>query len=204
MRASVTAPGQSRRFEPLPSWTQTVAPTTKPLSLDEVKDFCQVEHSSDDQMLWSLIDSATEYVQEYQWSQLITATWVLRMDRFPCGVIELHPNPVSAVSTVQYVDTSGNTQTLTVSTDYTVDTNRRPGIVLPAYSRSWPATRGYINDVVITFTAGFGEASAVKREVKLAMLLMIRNWYESGGCSEHDIPMMAKAMLGLRTYRTFY
>lgn len=185
------------------SWTQTVAPTTKPLSLDEVKDFCQVEHGSDDQTLYALIDSATEYVQEYQWSQLITATWVQRMDRFPCGPIELHPNPAASVTTVQYVDTGGTTQTLTVSTDYTVDLYRRPGIILPAYGTSWPATRGYINDVVITFTAGYGDASSVKREVKLAMLLMIKAWWD-GVCSDSDIPMMAKSMLGLRTFRTFY
>lgn len=191
-----------------PSYTQTVPPTTRAVSLDEVKSHLRVDLDihDEDALIIALIDAATVYAQEYQWSQLITSTWEMRLDRFPSEQIELHPNPVSAVATVQYVDTGGTTQALTVTTQYITDLLRKPALIYPAFNTSWPATRAYHNDVIVTFTAGYGAASAVPRNIKQAMLLLIGHWYmrrEAAGCAEGEIEFATKALLDLNSFRVF-
>lgn len=188
-----------------PSYTRTAAPATTAVTLDEAKDHLRVDHNDEDSLILALIDAATGYAQEYQWSQLITSTWEMRLDRFP-SQIELHPNPVVSVSSVQYVNTSGTTVALTVTTDYIVDVLRRPALVYPAFNVSWPSTRGFHNDVIVTFVAGYGSASAVPRNIKQAMLLLIGHWYrhrESTGCAEGEIEFATKALLELNSFRVF-
>lgn len=191
-----------------PSYVQTVAPTTLPLSAEEVKAHCFIDGNDYDQDILLLINAATEYVQQYQWSQLVTATWVMRCDRFPCdGIITPHPSPVSSVSSVAYVDTGGNTQTLAVNTDYAVDIYSKPARIVPAYGKSWPTTRGFMNDVVVTFIAGYGASQYVPSTTKQAMLLLIGHWFknrEAIGTTTKETEFSVKALLDLGSFRVFY
>lgn len=161
-----------------PSYTQTAAPTVFPLTVDEARLQCKYDDHDLDSWFDMKVKAATQYAQDYQWSQLIESTWEMRIDRFPC-VIELHPAPLLSFTSLKYVDTSGTLTTLTLTTDYMVDQYSKPARVLPAYGKSWPATRGHINDVLATFTAGYGTgASSVPVNVKQAMLMLIEEWYD--------------------------
>ena len=174
------------------SYTQTVAPAIEPLDLCDVKEWVGYPDDDRDQELETLIAAARKFTQEMQWSQLISATWVQRMDCFP-DTIELHPNPVTSVTSVAYTDTAGDSQTLTVTTDYTVDTTRRPCVIYPAYNTYWPATRGYENDVVVTFVAGYGTGrDDIPPTTRQGMLMLVKQWYD--GCG-NELPMMTRAML---------
>lgn len=184
-----------------PEYKQTVAPLEAPVSLEEAALVIQDPPAEDNGTILSLIDAATEYVQKHQWSQLVSATWVMRMPRFPGDDIPLHPNPVASITSVAYIDTSGVSQTLVANTDYVLDAYSQPAILRPAYNVSWPATRGYKTDVTITLVAGYGAASAVPPIIKQAILMMVKQWYE--GCGERAIPFAAEAMLGANNYAGF-
>lgn len=192
-----------------PSYVQTVAPTVSPIELEDAKLHMRVSGTDEDFLIQGLIDAAQAYVQEYQWSQLTSATWEMRMDHFPPdNVILLHPNPVISITSVQYVDTGGTTQTLTSTTDYVTDVNQKPARIVPAYAKWWPITRWHINDVVVTFVAGYGATSStIPVTTRQAILLLISHWYwnrEATGMAAGEIEFAVKALLGLNSYRTFY
>jgi len=190
-----------------PSYTQTVAPTTDPVSLELVKDHLRVTDApEEDDAIKAIIEDATAYIQEYQWSQLMPATWELRIDDFP-DKIELHPNPVSSVSSLKYYDTTGTQQTLTADTDYVVDTTRHPALIYPAYNAVWPVARGVENDVLATFVAGYASETTLPRATRRGLLMLIEYLYENrgGGCSgANEIPHFIRAALDVNSFRVYY
>lgn len=178
-------------------------PTIPPVTLEDVKAHLRVDFSDQDDLIRGYLFAATKYAQEYTWSQLITATFVQRWDRFQ-QIMPLDRSPAVSVASVQYVDTGGTTQTLTVTTDYTVDVNRKPAIILPAYTKWWPVTRGYVNDVIVTFDAGYGATEQTTPvEVAQAIKLLVEGMYsacDDSGAKEK----CANKLLDLRSFRTFY
>lgn len=185
-------------------YKQTVAPTEDPLGIEEVKVHLRIDDSEENELIRSLIKAATGWAQDYCWSQFVTATWQVKQDDFFCTKIPLHPNPVSAVTALSYVDSGGSTQTLSENTDWVSDLNSWPNVIYPAYDKQWPTTRGYENDVTITVTAGYGAQSAVPVAIKQALLLLVANWYEhrtAAGCDMGEIPFGVKPLLDNYSYR---
>ena len=184
------------------SITQTVAPTQLPVDLELVKTRLKITHVEEDTLLDGYIRAATKYAEEYQWAQYITATFVERWDCFQ-DVIRPLRSPLLTVTSLAYVDTSGNTQTLTANTDYTVDVYSKPGRIVPAYSKWWPATRGHVNDVTLTYTAGYGNPSDVPEEVKIAIILKVDQ--QRSSCEKPEtLDRPINMLLDLRSFRTFY
>lgn len=86
--------------------------------------------------------------------------------------------PLVSVESVKYIDTDGNQQTL-ASTDYKLDTATEPARLVPAYGKTWPATRNEINAVEVSFTCGYGNAAAVPAAIKAWIKLRIGAMYEN-------------------------
>lgn len=116
--------------------------------------------------------SAAEKFTQRSYAQKTLRLW---LDEFPDGAIELQFPPVVAVSSVQYVDQNGDTQTMSTS-DYSLDNKTIPGWVLPAHGTSWPATLATANAVSVTYTVG---ASSVDPLVRAAMLLMLGHLFKN-------------------------
>jgi uncharacterized phiE125 gp8 family phage protein len=141
-----------------------------------------VHHSgTEDEKIFDLIKSARIYAEQWQNRAYVSQTQVLRMDRFPRSglAIILPRSPAIAVSSVQYVDSNGDTQTL--STDiYTVDIFSEPARIVEAFNQIWPVTRDVPNAVTVTYTCGYGTTrAAVPNNVKDAMKLLIGHWFEN-------------------------
>lgn len=176
----------------------TTPATEYPLLLEEAKASLRVTTDDENSYIQSLIAAATGYVEQATARQLVSATWTLKLDYFPAIVYVPRP-PLRSVTSIQYVDTAGDTQTL-ASTGYRVDTATLPGRIEPAYGESWPSTRDVSGAVTVTFIAGYGGASSVPEEIKLAMRLMVGHWYEhrepvAVGNIVSDIPMSVDALL---------
>lgn len=189
----------------------TVAPDPGLLAvyLDDAKLQCRISTDDEDSLILSYLQAAIEYVQGYQWSQLLTATFVQRQDFFPPALtaIELYRNPNATVTSLTYIDTAGNTQTLVQGTDFTVDNYIVPALVLPQYTHYWPAARWYVNDVTVTYTAGYGAPADVPAATKQAIMLLVSQWYwnrEAAGAEMSEAPFAVKALLDLNSYRRFY
>lgn len=181
----------------------SVAPTLMPVTLAELKARLKITHSDMDSTLQDYLAAATEYAQEYQWSQLCTATYVERFDSFPCE-IRTQRNPVQSVTSLAYVDTAGNSQTLVQNTDYTVDVYAKPARIIPAYSKSWPATYGHLNDVTLTYVAGYGTAADVPEEIRHAILLKAAQQYGDCGGNQEMVDKAINSLLDKRSFRTWY
>jgi uncharacterized phiE125 gp8 family phage protein len=141
--------------------TQTIAPTIDPVSLADMKTHARVDHTDDDAYLLGLITAATNTCESFTGRQLINATYAMKLDGFPSTEeIELPRPPLSSVTSVAYIDTAGNAQTVTAA-DYQVDIASVVGRVMPAYNAYWPATRDQqYNTVTVTFVAGYGATAA--------------------------------------------
>jgi uncharacterized phiE125 gp8 family phage protein len=193
------------------SIVQTVPPAAPPITLDVVRQHLRIDNTDEDSLLRLMIDAAARHVQEYQWSQLCTATFQQNEDRFGgwTSRIQLRRNPVISGSvSIIYMDTGGSLQTL-LSTLYRVDTNSKPARLVPEYAQVWPLTRGLIDDVRITFNAGWGpDSTTVPTDTQLALLQLIGHWYWHRECVvgfvPNDIQFSTKALLDANSYRTFY
>jgi hypothetical protein len=98
----------------------------------------------------------------------MTPTW---------SAIDLRP-PVQSITSITYVDPSGNTQTL-ASSGYTLATGT-PGRVFPAINKIWPATAvGIPGAVSIEFISGVATADLVPDDWKEAIKLAVGSTYEN-------------------------
>jgi len=131
----------------------TTPPTAEPIALAEAASHIRQDSSDDDSLVRNLIRTARQHVEQITRRQLIAATYTLYRDAF-APVIRLPRPPVISVDSISYVDTSGETQTV-ASGVYYADTGPTVPAVREAYGQSWPATRGYRNDVRVTYTAGY-------------------------------------------------
>ncbi len=125
---------------------------TKPISLSAAKEHLRVTTSDEDALLTALIGAATGHVETWCRRALVKQTRKLVLDCFP-PVIEPQRSPLRSVSSIQYLDTAGNLQTLDAAR-YRVDAYSAPGRIVPAYGDSWPSTYMAPNAVIVTYVAG--------------------------------------------------
>ena len=152
------------------------APATEPITLDEAKEHLKVYCTADDDYITALIKAARIYAETFQNRSYITQTLELRMDCFPQFIIELMRPPSISVTSIKYIDSNGDTQTLDAS-KYTTDFNSYVARITPSYNETWPTTRAVMDAVTVEYIAGYGSASDVPETIKQAILLLITNWY---------------------------
>lgn len=183
---------------------RTVDATVEPILYDEAKLHCREDFDFSQATIEALIVAARNTVEEATQRQLITATWELSFDCFPC-IIELPRPPIAAVSSIAYIDENGDSQTLS-SALYQVDAKSQPGRVVPAVDEVWPDTESQtLNAVTVTYTAGYGASGAsVPRALRQAMLLLISHWNEHREAvafsSATELPLAVKMLIA--PYRT--
>ena len=158
--------------------TQTVAPTIEPVSLVEAKRHLRVEADEENADITEMIAAARRSCEKWTDRQFVTATWRLTLGGFPnAGDTLSVPLPLlQSVTSIQYIDPDGVTQTWNVA-KYDVDTDSKPGRIVPAFGESWPTTRSDIDSVTIVFVAGYGAETAVPFKVRQAIKLLVGHWF---------------------------
>lgn len=150
-------------------------PEEEPVSLTDARRHMNIADDDTAHNAWisARIPSIRRQAEAATRRAFMAQTWRKSLDAFPeCeGAIELLPVPVSAVTSITYVDTAGATITLVQGTDYQVDLESEPARVLPAYGKYWPTPRwDTANAVQVTFTAGVADAESVPAGVKTWIL----------------------------------
>jgi len=169
------------------------------VSLDEMKNQLRVDFDDDDRLIAGLMRAATEWAEEFQRRFYISRPAYMYMDRFD-GAIRPVYSPLVSVGSIKYVDENGTLQLL-ADTDYRVDTGTEPGIIEPAWTLSWPATRDITNAVIIEYTAGYGGADDVPDDIKSAVMMMVCHLYENRSAvagKKVAVPKGVKEMLRKR------
>jgi len=183
------------------SLTLVTRPEVEPISHDDAKLWLRLDHTTEDTLVDSLIQMVREQVEEHGIA-VITQTWDLRLDRFP-SVIRIPKTPVQEVSSISYIDTDGDTQTLAAS-QYTVDVYSVPARIVPAYGLSWPIARSDPNAVTVRFIAGYGSGATpaeIPERILQAMRLAVTTAYAMR--ADHEAAQTAVARV-LDNYELHY
>lgn len=168
------------------------------VTLDEVKSQLRILTEDEDALIRNYITAATYQAELICDRQLMQATHVLKLDEFPTE-IRLPKPPCISVTSIQYVDSAGATQTLSVS-NYSTDTFHEPGRIVPAYGMTWPTTRGMSNDVTVTYEAGYASADAIPKNVRMGIVHLVAHWYENReavvvGQTVNEMPWMCEGLI---------
>lgn len=172
--------------------TTTAQPAAPALLIADLRAHCRTA-SSEDSYLELCIAAATQWVEAWLRRALIRRTYVYKVDGFPgqawwsdppcwyCGGEILLPYaPLASVTSVTYLDGNGDSQTLSSSTAYEVDTGSTPGRVRLRYGQAWPQTLCHPLSVTITYVAGYGLSDAdVPEAIKAGLRLLAAHLYEN-------------------------
>ena len=161
------------------SLTQTVLPTSEPITLAQAKKQVDlpIDETAHDEQLLLLIQAAREQVEMDASASYVTSTWTQVYDGFR-SEFSLEKKPIVAVSSIQYYDTTETLRTL-ATTAYDLDkANRRVG---RKNAQTWPAVAPRWDAVTITYVTGTDLPVSVPALARQAMLLLIGEWFENRG-----------------------
>ena len=147
--------------------------TALAITVAEAKAQAHVDTSDADARITAYILAATKLAEQATGRAIMPQTWELTLDAFP-SAFELTRVPVSAVTSIQYVDFAGGVQLLS-ETLYALDNADDYGhaYVVPVYAGCWPNTRDQVNAVALRYTAGYANAAAVPESIKLWIAAMV-------------------------------
>lgn len=151
-------------------------PAAEPLTAAEAKARLGIGSEITDAVMDALIKAARQTI-ENQGLALITQTWDYITGEFPSEgdyqQIYLPLSPVQSITSVSYVDGSGDTQTV-AGADYYLAKDLRP-YVAAAYGVTWPTARAQANALTVSFVAGYGATGAsVPEPIRNAIALKVR------------------------------
>jgi uncharacterized phiE125 gp8 family phage protein len=160
---------------------RTSTPLGAPLDLAIVRTHIAQGDNFDDDYVRGLIQAAAAAAENATHRQLLTATWELTLDRFPChGRRLLLPlGTVQSVTSIEYVDTAGDEQTWDPA-DYQLVTAKEPAEIVPAYGATWPPTRVQPAAATVTYSVGYGAThESVPELLRYGMMLVVGHMYKN-------------------------
>lgn len=135
------------------------APAAEPVSLADVKLHLRVDTTAENDLIAGLNTTARQYAEAFTQRAIPQQTWDWKLDAFPCGSEFYLPKaPCISVTSISYVDTNGDSQTLATTvydTDLPTGPHARAGRIFLKYGQSWPQTRDIPNAVTVRFVAGY-------------------------------------------------
>jgi uncharacterized phiE125 gp8 family phage protein len=176
---------------------RTLDAAEEPVSLTEVKNQLRVTTTADDDSFRAFIAAARRRVENFLGKTLITSTWELKVDDFSTEIC-LPMSPIQSITSVEYVDTDGNPQTLDAA-NYQFD---RGGRLRASYGNTWPTAREQMDAVTVTYIAGELHAGYIPPDIRHAILLIIgaadiarENTVIGAGVVVSEIPSGAEYLL---------
>lgn len=154
-------------------------PAEEPVSRTEQKVYSKVDHTAEDTLIDTMITAAREHLERLTDRSFITQTWRYTLPAFPAGDLIRLPRPrLQSITSVQYVDVNGVTQTAAASV-YQLDLTVEPGLLTVARGQSWPSTQDETyNAVSVTYVAGYGLTASVPAALKHAIKILAGYWFE--------------------------
>jgi len=178
------------------SWKVTTAPTTEPVTADEVKTFGRIDGDDEDTMIEGMIKAVREATEGYLGRSLITQTITLKMDFWPSNVIKLPRPPLISITGIYTVD-EDDADTEYDSDNYYIDSNMEPGRLIIKQGISNPTnTDRDFGGFKIVYTAGYGDdASDVPEVIRQGIMIWVVDFYENRVINPNDPPQYVKTLL---------
>lgn len=157
------------------------APEIRPVTKDEAKQQCRVEHNKDDDLFDALIIAATDHLDGWTGILgrcLVQQTWRQDFDQF-CYALRLPLAPVISITSVTYVDADDAEQTVAAANYSLLVDDLGPYVKLKD-DFAVPSVRDEGPAVSVTYLAGYAtesNVSSVPAAIKHAILMMVSSWY---------------------------
>ncbi len=167
------------------AWSIITPPYAEPIHLDEAKEHVRLEETFDDgQMTRTIRRMVSDYERVVERS-LVTRTIRLSLSSWgegikasslglasygSSGLIHLPAAPLCYISSIQYVDTLGVTQTWS-STLYQTFSNPEESWLAPAYGQFFPYVRPQLEAIKINYVAGYATPFTVNTSTNVITAL---------------------------------
>lgn len=147
-----------------------ILPSTYPVSLTEAKQHVRIDYNKEDDLINSLIRTATEFVERYTGKALIQREITLLANKCISEKLPLLYPPIVSVTTVEIADNvNSGAETYTITTDY----------VLKGLSSKYLVIES--EEVKVVYQAGYGQADDVPEIFKEAIFKLIYDMWENRG-----------------------
>lgn len=188
----------------------TVEPAVEPVTYEEALSHLKISSFDEENdlliqtKLEGLIKAVRKNIEEIYGRALITQTWQVFLDYFPCeNFITLPLPPLQTITSITYTDYLG-VPTVFDPSNYIQDIVSEPGQIVLTYLNTWPVfTPQSVNAVMIEMICGYGDtAEDVPEPIKQGMLIAIADlWDNPGDLSERPINSIKAADRLLSQYR---
>ena len=169
------------------TYTVTIPPVNPAVSLADVKANLRVFSTAEDDLIQIYIDAATEYAEKITRRWFITRTAETFRDSFDTSEgyysdtgFEIRRSKLQSVTSIVY--SLNNVETTLDAADYYVTSENDYSEVKPIENGTWPEADQILQAIKITFTAGFGTATAnVPKEIQFALMQIVAAMYNNRG-----------------------
>lgn len=144
----------------------------------EAKAHLHLDSDDEQTLVESLVKAATAHLDGFTGilgRALVTQTWRQDYDAF-CPVLRL-PLVAATISLVQAYAEDDDTGSAVAATNYELLEDALGSYVRFIDDYAFPTSVRETRGVRVSFTAGYGAASAVPADIKQAMLLLIGHWF---------------------------
>lgn len=179
---SATAATQEKAYTGTKRYIRTVARVVTQAAEFSVTIIRLTATSIEDDLLSRDIKSAYRQVESVTRRKLLTQTWDYYLDEFPYeDRFKLPFGTLQSVTHIKYTDSDGDETTMTVTTDYLVETNGEEcGLIVLPYGKSWPSFTPYpSNPIVIRLVCGWTAAASIPSEIISCVLLKATDLYKN-------------------------
>lgn len=145
----------------------------EPISLAEAKDHLRIiDDNSQDSVIDSLIKASRIHVEGLSGYSLVTQTWKVQFDKWPCEYLQLPRRPIQSVTSVKY---RGTDEVLVTVSPSVYVFQRSSGRIYLGYSQVWPnAVLSPAYPVEVEMVAGYGDTGAdVPSTLRQAILVAL-------------------------------
>lgn len=131
-------------------------------------------YTAEDSMLSAQLTAAREFCEGFQNRAYITQVWELALHHFPREIVISKGNLIT-VDSITFKSSLGVVAPLVAVTDYITSIRGQLGRVTLPYGGSWPSFVPYpVDPIVVTFTCGYGSASAVPKSIVQAIVIQVK------------------------------
>jgi len=169
-------------------------PAKEPILADELKEQLRVSYTDHDPELQHLITEARQWAEANELGRALITQTVTEKFRTLSGELELRWPPVQSITSVVYVDSNGDSQTL--STDvYELGHHLGIGVCRLKHSQSWPSVRDQDDAVTVTYVAGYGDD---RHDIPQAIRNAVKAYaaYRYDGNCDDALLQVARRLLG--------
>lgn len=154
-----------------------VEPEEEPITLEEAKNYLKIDLSmtEDDQLITRIIKAVRMAAEKYAQTSFVTQTLIAYSDKWdPARELPYGPHQ----SIISVVRTHYDNTEVTLTTEEYSYSGIDYFTVLP--DKVWRLSEGFINNrIKVEYVAGFGTATDVPDDIKLAILKEVAELYEN-------------------------